>query len=67
MNGFLSAVTSDIAIVIYLSIAIIIVFLFIVKYTKRLKQIKKQDETDKVKIRDDILYQSLLNEKRGKK
>lgn len=67
MNGFLSAVTSDIAIVIYLSIAIIIVFLFIVKYTKQLKQIKKQDETDKVKIRDDILYQSLLNEKRGKK
>ena len=67
MNGFLSAVTSNIAIVIYLSIAIIIVFLFIVKYTKRLKQMKKQDETDKVKIRDDILYQSLLNEKRGKK
>lgn len=66
MDGFLSAVTSDIAIVIYLSIAIIFVFLFIVKYTKRLKQIKKQDETEKVKNRDNKLYQSLLNERRGK-
>ena len=66
MNELLSFLSSDIAIIIYLSIAIIFALFLIVKYTKRLKNINKQAEIDAKKSRDDNLYQSLLNEKREK-
>lgn len=67
MNEFLSAITSDIAVVIYLSIAVIVVFFFVIKYTKKLKSYKSQAESNAVKKREDSLYQALVNEKRGNK
>ena len=67
MNDFLSVILSDYAIVIYLSIAIILMFLFIIKYTKKIKKYKRQNLFDTVKYRDLNLNQALANEKRGNK
>lgn len=65
MRGFLSVITSDVAIVIYLSIAIIVAFFFVVKYMKKNKAYKIRLEEDKIKEKEEILFQSLANDKRG--
>lgn len=67
MKDFISAILSDYAIVIYLSIAIILMFLFIIKYIKKIKKYKRQNLFDTVKYRDLNLNQALANEKRGNK
>ncbi len=65
MSGFLSVITSDIAIVIYLSIAIIVAFFFVVKFMKKNKAYKIEAEEAKVKEKEQLLSQSLANDKRG--
>ena len=65
MSDFLSVITSDVAIVIYFSIAIIVTLFFVVKYTKKNKEFKKKTEEDIVKAKEETLYQSLANDKRG--
>lgn len=67
MNDLLSVITSDLAIVIYLSIAVIVALFFVIKYTKKIKSYKSQAESDAVKNREDNLCKVLTNEKRGDK
>lgn len=65
MNGFLSVITSDVAILIYLLVAITVSFFFVIKFIKKNKDYKKKIEEDIAKEKEDKLFQSLYNDKRG--
>lgn len=65
MDAFLSVVTSELAIILYLCIAIAIVLFFVVKFQKENIEYKRNIELNKTKRKEDNLNKAIINEKRG--
>lgn len=65
MNAMLSVMTSELAIILYLCIAIAIVLFFVVKFQKKNTEYKRNQELNKSKSKEDDLNQAIINEKRG--